>query len=162
MWNVTLEFVWTTGFCSFLCRRCVWTWTKLLTEQILFLPHSCVLHYIIEGDSYPRSCYFLWFMLLSAFLVPTDLVGQERVTNPQERLLGRLLNLRSGVRERAWSQARGYLDYGNEIDFWRENFDHVVSLRIRRLRRERKRLRWRWIVYVNVYSNRGWMIWTEF
>ena len=30
------------------------------------------------------------------------------------------------------------LDSGNEIEVWRENFDHVVSLRVRRLRRERK------------------------
>ena len=50
MWNVTLEFVWTTGFPSFLSRRCVWTWTELWLSKFYFCRTES---YIIEGDSCP-------------------------------------------------------------------------------------------------------------
>ena len=59
MWSVTLELVWTTGFPSFLSRRCVWTWTELWLRKSYFCRTES---YIIEGDSCPRSSYFLWFM----------------------------------------------------------------------------------------------------
>ena len=50
MWNATLEFVWTTGFASFLSRRCVWTWTELWLSKFYFCRTES---YIIEGDSCP-------------------------------------------------------------------------------------------------------------
>ena len=59
MWSVTLELVWTTGFTSFLSRRCVWTWTKLWPRKSYFCRTES---YIIECDSCPHSSYFLWFI----------------------------------------------------------------------------------------------------
>ena len=74
--SVTLELVWTTGFPSF---GCVWTWTELWLCKSYFCRSES---YIIEGDSCPRSCYFLWFTLLSVygscfqlFIGPFDMIA---------------------------------------------------------------------------------------
>ena len=54
MWNVTLEFVWTTGFPSFLSRRCVCTWTKLWLSTSYFCRTLLRLRY---ENATPNFCW---------------------------------------------------------------------------------------------------------
>ena len=54
MWNVTLEFVWTTGFPSFLSRRCVCTWSKLWLSTSYFCRTLLRLRY---ENATPNFCW---------------------------------------------------------------------------------------------------------
>ena len=66
MWSVTLELVWTTGFPSFLSRRCVWTWTELWLRKSYFCALSLTLLKVIHVLVVVISCG-LWIVFSTLY-----------------------------------------------------------------------------------------------